>query len=95
MAETLYLPQSATKSELYSALVPQIEALVSGEDDLTANLANITAALKEAFGVLSQKRRTARAGAFSGAYRLHPNQLRQGRVRVLLPHTPNGNRARR
>jgi GAF domain-containing protein len=30
-------------------LLPQIEALVSGEQDLTANLANISAALKSAF----------------------------------------------
>lgn len=30
--------------------MPQIEALVSGETDLTANLANIAAILKEAFG---------------------------------------------
>ena len=30
--------------------MPQIAALVAGETDLTANLANITAALKEAFG---------------------------------------------
>jgi GAF domain-containing protein len=30
-------------------LLPQIEALVSGEQDLTANLANISAALKSTF----------------------------------------------
>lgn len=35
---------------VYSTLFPQIEALISEESDLTANLANITAALKEAFG---------------------------------------------
>jgi GAF domain-containing protein len=33
-------------------LIPQIEALVKGEDDLIANLANITAALKQQFGWL-------------------------------------------
>jgi L-methionine (R)-S-oxide reductase len=50
MAETLYLPQSGTKEEIYQALLPQIEALISGEQDLVANLANIAAALREAFG---------------------------------------------
>ena len=50
MAETLYIPQDAKKAEKYEALVPQIEALISGEPDLYANLANISAALKETFG---------------------------------------------
>lgn len=44
------IPESANKAEKYEALIPQIEALISGEPDLYANLANITAALKEAFG---------------------------------------------
>jgi L-methionine (R)-S-oxide reductase len=50
MAETLLIPDTATKAEKYEALLPQIEALISGEPDLYANLANIAAALKEAFG---------------------------------------------
>jgi GAF domain-containing protein len=50
MAETLYLPQSGTKEEIYQALLPQVEALISGEQDLVANLANTAAALREAFG---------------------------------------------
>ena len=50
MAETLVLPQSGTKEEIYQALLPQVEALISGEQDLVANLANIAAALREAFG---------------------------------------------
>jgi GAF domain-containing protein len=50
MAETLFLPQSGTKEEIYQALLPQVEALISGEHDLVANLANIAAALREAFG---------------------------------------------
>jgi GAF domain-containing protein len=50
MAETLFLPQSGTKEEIYQALLPQVEALISGEQDLVANLANISAALREAFG---------------------------------------------
>jgi L-methionine (R)-S-oxide reductase len=50
MAENLFLPQSGTKEEIYQALLPQVEALISGEQDLVANLANIAAALREAFG---------------------------------------------
>ena len=50
MAETLILPETKNRSEVYTALLPQIEALVVGEKNLYANLANISAALKEAFG---------------------------------------------
>ena len=50
MAETLLLPTTSNRSEIYDSLVPQLAALVSGETDTVANLANIAAALKEAFG---------------------------------------------
>jgi GAF domain-containing protein len=40
---------SDNKSDIYKQLIPQIKSLISGETDLTANLANIAAALKEAF----------------------------------------------
>ena len=50
MAETLFLPQEGSKEEIYQALLPQVEALISGEQNLVANLANIAAALREAFG---------------------------------------------
>ena len=40
------------KSERYAELLPQIAALIAGETDLTANLANTAAVLKEAFGWL-------------------------------------------
>ncbi len=46
MAEELIIENSATKAEKYESLIPQIEALVTGEPDLTANLANIASALK-------------------------------------------------
>ena len=46
MAEELIISKSSDKTEQYKALLPQIEALVTGEPDLTANLANIAAALK-------------------------------------------------
>lgn len=50
MAESLYVPDTASKAEKYEVVVPQIEALITGEPDLYANLANIAAALREAFG---------------------------------------------
>ena len=50
MAETLILPQTSDRSDVYDSLIPQIAALIEGEPDLVANLANIAAALKEAFG---------------------------------------------
>ena len=39
-----------TKAERYASLLPQIKALIEGESNLVANLANISAALHEAFG---------------------------------------------
>ena len=35
-----------SKEEKYQSLIPQLEALVKGETDLVANLANITSAIK-------------------------------------------------
>ena len=51
MAEDLQIAQG-TKTEQYAALLPQIRALMEGEKDGTANLANLAAALKEQFGWL-------------------------------------------
>jgi len=48
MSEDLKLPSSnVSKANRYEVLIPQIEALISGESDMIANLANIAAALKE------------------------------------------------
>ena len=49
MAEDLQIAKG-TKENKYSSIIPQIEALISYETDLVANLANIVAALKEQFG---------------------------------------------
>lgn len=43
---------TGTKEEQYESLIPQIQGLLEGEDDLIANLANITGALKEQFNWL-------------------------------------------
>lgn len=50
MAEELILPASADRKTVYDAIIPQVAALMESESDLVANLANISAALKEAFG---------------------------------------------
>ena len=49
MAEDLKIITDTDKAEQYRSLIPQIEALISGETDQVANLANIAAALKEQF----------------------------------------------
>ena len=49
MAEDLNIV-SGSKQEKYISITQQIGALITGEPDLTANLANIAAALKEQFG---------------------------------------------
>jgi L-methionine (R)-S-oxide reductase len=51
MAEDLMIAKG-TKEEQYASVIPQIKALMEGEPDLVANLANVTAALKEQFGWL-------------------------------------------
>jgi L-methionine (R)-S-oxide reductase len=50
MSETLAFSRSADRRTVYAEITPQIAALIAGESDLIANLANVTAVLKEAFG---------------------------------------------
>ena len=50
MAERLvFADKNSSKEDLYISLSPQIKSLIEGEVDLVANLANVAAALKEAF----------------------------------------------
>jgi len=49
MAEELIVAHGASKIETYETLLPQLAALVEGENDKVANLANIAAALRETF----------------------------------------------
>jgi GAF domain-containing protein len=49
MAEDLQIVRG-TKEEAYQNIIPQIKGLLEGETDQVANLANISAALKEQFG---------------------------------------------
>jgi GAF domain-containing protein len=49
MAEQLIVT-ATDKAGIYAELLPQIEAVVSAESDMIANMANVSAILKEAFG---------------------------------------------
>lgn len=50
VAEHLVLSETRNRREQYDELLPQLTGLVAGEPDLTANLANVAAALRQAFG---------------------------------------------
>ena len=50
MSESIIIAQNQPKDVRYRELLPQLQSLVEGETDLTANLANVAAALKEVFG---------------------------------------------
>jgi L-methionine (R)-S-oxide reductase len=49
MSGELQIDKNSSREEKYKSLVPQIQALLSGESDMIANMANISAALKEVF----------------------------------------------
>jgi L-methionine (R)-S-oxide reductase len=51
MAEDLHITEG-TKADRYETLLPQVAALLEGEPDRVANLANMAAALKEQFNWL-------------------------------------------
>jgi GAF domain-containing protein len=50
MAESIAFSRTADRATKYREIAPQIDALIDGETDLTANLANVAAVLREAFG---------------------------------------------
>jgi len=52
LAEELNISLNVTKEQKYKELLPQIEALISGESDLIANMANVAAAIHMATGYL-------------------------------------------
>jgi GAF domain-containing protein len=49
VAEEIIINKNLSKTEKYEALMPQLLALIEGENDSIANTANIAAALKEVF----------------------------------------------
>ncbi len=44
MADSIYIA-TGTKEEMYESILPQIKGLMTGEDNLIANMANVSAAL--------------------------------------------------
>lgn len=52
MAEKIDVLKDGSREEQYQNVLPQIKALLEGESDTIANLANISAVLKEAFSFL-------------------------------------------
>jgi len=50
MSESIIISKGAEKAIVYEELQPQIRHLLQNEPDLIANLANLSAVLKEAFG---------------------------------------------
>lgn len=50
MAEQLLFTRTADRTQVYAEILPQIESVISSETDYIANLANVAAMLKEAFG---------------------------------------------
>lgn len=70
-----------TKAETYQSLLPQIEALVEGETDLIAKMANVAAALHQAFGFW-----------WTGFYRVAGDELVLGPFQgpVACMHIPFG-----
>lgn len=50
MAEHLHIPDTGQRADRYRALLPQLQALVAGETDPVANMANCCAALRQTFG---------------------------------------------
>lgn len=53
MAESLAINKSLGDEEIYKSLEPQIKSLLTKEEKLISNLANFTAALKDAFDKIS------------------------------------------
>ena len=70
-----------SKDAIYQSLLPQIESLVSGEEDMIANMANISSALHEAFGFW-----------WTGFYRVAGEELLLGPFQgpVACMHIPYG-----
>lgn len=64
MAEVLNIVDDASREDQYKNLIPQIKGLLSGESDMIANMANVSAVLKQAFDFL-----------WVGFYLIKDNQL--------------------
>ena len=52
MSESIHIQPGISREEIYKTLLPQIRALIEGEPDLIANLANVCSSLHIIFGFL-------------------------------------------
>lgn len=73
MAEELIISTSTNKQERYTALIPQIQSLIDGENDVVANLSNIAAALKQTMDFF-----------WVGFYLVKDNPMPVGRQELVL-----------
>ena len=64
MAEELHITQSTERAEIYRSLLPQLKALIGEEKNQNALMANVSAALRQAFGFW-----------WVGFYRVEENEL--------------------
>ena len=64
MSEELIINSNASKEEKYATLLPQIEAVIDGEPDIIANMANVASMIQETFQFW-----------WTGFYRVIDNQL--------------------
>lgn len=64
MSENLIIDDNASKEDKYVTLLPQIEAVIDGEPDIIANMANIASMIHETFQFW-----------WTGFYRVIDNQL--------------------
>lgn len=53
MSSNLYIDKSLTKVGLYKQIIPQIKSIIEDEDNLIANLANISSVVNTAFDSFS------------------------------------------
>lgn len=73
MAETLTIAEG-TKEAKYQELIPQVKAMLDGEDDLIANMANVASMIHETFGFL-----------WTGFYRVKATKDGADEVLILGP----------
>lgn len=52
MAEVLITPKEGSKEEKYNAIIPQLQSITESENNVIANMANISAVLKDVFDFL-------------------------------------------
>ena len=72
-----------SKEDKYKAIIPQIEELIEGESDLTANLANISSVLKYTFNNISWVGFYITDKAEKGVLKLGPFQGKPACTRLL------------